>query len=138
MDVDDPEDFADLSEFKRRVHGTEMASLIIHGDLSNPGPAIDTPLYVRPITLPYGEKDELLPEDMLAVDLVHRAVKRLFDGEGGSPPAAPSVKIINLSIGDPIRTFHGSMSPMARLLDWLSFEYNVLFIISAGNNAVFS
>lgn len=138
LDVDDPEDFADLSEFKRRVHGTEMASLIIHGDLSNPGPAIDTPLYVRPITLPYGEKDELLPEDMLAVDLVHRAVKRLFDGEGGSPPAAPSVKIINLSIGDPIRTFHGSMSPMARLLDWLSFEYNVLFIISAGNNAVFS
>ena len=137
LNIDDPENFADLAEYKKRIHGTEMASLIIHGDMSNPGEPIDTPLYVRPITLPY-EKVELLPEDRLAVDLVHRAVKRLFDGEGGNPPVAPNVKIINLSIGDPVRTFHGSMSPMARLLDWLSFKYSVLFIISAGNNAEFS
>lgn len=44
------------------------------------------------------------------------------------------MKIINFSIGDPVRVFHGTMSPMARLLDWLSFKYNVLFVISAGNN----
>ena len=27
------------------------------------------------------------------------------------------------------------MSPLARLIDWLSVEYNVLFIVSAGNHA---
>jgi hypothetical protein len=44
------------------------------------------------------------------------------------------VKIINFSIGDKMRMFVRSMSPLARLFDWLSFKYEVLFIISAGNN----
>ena len=133
LKIDDPDDFGSQYGVDNRIHGTGMASLIIHGDLSKPGPAMDTPLYVRPITLPY-EKKELLPENILAVDMIHRAVRRLFEGEGSQPPAAPKVKIINFSIGDPVRVFHGTMSPMARLLDWLSFKYNVLFVISAGNN----
>ena len=47
---------------------------------------------------------------------------------------APSVRVINLSIGDEARLFERQMSPWARLLDWLSFRYSVLFIVSAGND----
>jgi hypothetical protein len=47
---------------------------------------------------------------------------------------APSIKVINFSIGDPSRQFNYSLSPLARLIDWLSQKYNVLFIISAGNS----
>jgi len=76
-----------------------------------------------------------MPEDILVVDLIHRSVRRIFEGENGQPPVAPTVKIINLSIGDPCRQFSQTMSPMAKLLDWLSVKYGVLFVVSAGNHA---
>lgn len=132
--IEDPYDFESLyKKANQRIHGTEMASLIIHGDLSSAGDALDSKLYVSPIMHPNKDGDEQLPEDMLMVDLIHRAVKRMFEGEGSVKPTAPKVKIINFSIGDPARVFHGTMSPMARLLDWLSYKYSVLFVISAGN-----
>lgn len=135
LSIDDPDGYEErYKKATQREHGTEMASLIIHGDLSAPGEALDSFLYVRPIMYPEdANSKEGLPEDRLVVDLVHRAVKRLFEGENRGPAAAPGVRIINFSIGDPARVFHGVMSPMARLLDWLSYKYNVLFIISAGN-----
>jgi hypothetical protein len=58
----------------------------------------------------------------------------LFEGEGGEPPTAPSVVIINFSIGDVSRPFARFISPLARLLDWLAYKYNVLFVVSAGNH----
>jgi hypothetical protein len=131
--LDDPDGFGEDYEAHRRQHGTAMSSLIIHGDLSNRGAAINTPLYVRPVMRPFGDKQECMPEDILGVDLIHRAVRRLFEGENGQPPVAPKVKIINFSIGDAARVFYRSMSPMAKLLDWLSYKYDVLFVISAGN-----
>lgn len=130
--LEDPDGFESKYGAGQRLHGTNMASLIIHGDLRNRGEALDTPVYVRPIMVPCGDSEEM-PENMLAVDLVHRAVRRLFEGENGNPPAAPTVKIINFSIGDAHRKFFRTMSPMAKLLDWLSYKYNVLFVISAGN-----
>ena len=135
--VEDPDGYNDekyLAEYRK--HGTEMASLIIHGDLSKPWEPMDTPLYVRPIMKPdlqHPKKLEQIPENVLLVDLIHRAVRRIFEGEGHSPADAPTVKIINFSIGDSARKFCGTMSPLARLLDWLSYKYNVLFVISAGN-----
>ena len=136
--VDDPDGYNDDKyEVKYRIHGTEMASLIIHGDMSSPGTAIDSPLYVRPIMRPNlksSKTEEQIPEDVLLVDLIHRAVKRMLEGDEDAPAAAPDVKIINFSIGDQMRMFVRSMSPLARLLDWLSYHYEVLFIISAGNN----
>lgn len=69
----------------------------------------------------------------MLVDHIHRAVKRLFEGDGGEPAAAPTVRIVNFSIGDRARQFSQLMSPLARLLDWLSLKYQVLFVISAGN-----
>ncbi len=133
LKIDDPDGFDGKYLVEQRKHGTEMASLIIHGDLSRNEPAIDTPLYVRPIMLPDSRGNEHMPEDRLAVDLVHQAIKRMMEGERGNAPTAPGVKIVNFSIGDPIRVFHHTMSPMARLLDWLSYKYEILFIISAGN-----
>ena len=132
--IDDPDEFGSQYQVDYRVHGTEMASLIIHGDLSAPGETLDTPLYVRPIMLPDKDGKEKMPEKVLPVDLIHRAVKRMLIGENGIPASAPDVKIINFSIGDDIQMFSHTMSPMARLLDWLSYEFEVLFVISAGNS----
>ena len=138
LTVDDPENWgAEYAAFER-VHGTSMASLIVHGDLNQPHTPLSRPVYVRPIMKPLNWLDtprpEGIPENCLAVDLVHRAVKRLFEGDQGEGPAAHQVKVINLSIGDRTRQFTQSMSPMAKLLDWLSVKYGVLFIVSAGNH----
>ena len=50
-----------------------------------------------------------------------------------SPAQAPTVKVINLSIGDTAREFIHTPSPWARVIDWLAYHYRVLFCISAGN-----
>jgi hypothetical protein len=79
-------------------------------------------------------RPETVSDQVLVVDLLHRAVRRLFDGDGGEPPAAPQVSVVNLSIGILDRLFDGAMSPLARLLDWLAWRYRVLFVVSAGNH----
>ena len=75
-----------------------------------------------------------IPPDVLPVDLIHRAVRRLFEAEGDEPPAAPTIRFVNLSICDPVRPLMRQMSAWARLLDWLSWKYQILFIVSAGNH----
>ncbi len=136
--VDDPDNWEADYAASERVHGSSMASLIVHGDLNQPQPSLSRPVYVRPIMKPLNWLDtprpEGIPENCLAVDLIHRAVKRLFEGDQGEGPAAPHIKVINLSIGDRARQFTQSMSPIARLLDWLSMKYSVLFVVSAGNH----
>jgi len=62
-------------------------------------------------------------------------VKRICEGEGDNAAAAPSVRVINLSVCMPDRILDREMSPFARLIDWLSFKYRVLFVVSAGNDA---
>ena len=135
--IDDPDDYATGYESKNRVHGTSMVSLVIHGDLKRNDSPIGSPVYVRPILKPYGfddKKSERVPDDKLFVDVLHRAVKRMMEGEGDNRPVAPKTRIINLSIGDPDRQLDVTMSPTARLLDFLAYKYNILFIISAGNH----
>jgi hypothetical protein len=138
--VDDPDELSSEYPANERRHGTAMASLIIWGDLHRPGDAISNPLYVRPILRPFNQQlssnelqEERVADDVLIVDLIHRAVRRIFAGEGAEPPAAPSVKLINLSIGITDRPFLNTLSPLARLIDWLAWKYQVLFIVSAGN-----
>jgi len=138
--VDDPDNVENSYNANERVHGTSMASLIIHGDLNDGLRPLGRPVYVRPIMQPIPNdfrtpRREHIPDDVLLVDLIHRSVKRLFEGDGSEGPVAPSVRVINLSIGDPCRQFLQSMSPVARLLDWLSLTYGVLFIVSAGNQS---
>lgn len=140
ISIDDPDDFESrYTAPKEQVHGTSMASLIIHGDLNAPDEyPLSRLLYVRPI-LVAGEADfkgnssERVPEDFLPIELIHRAVVRMKKGEAGMPPSAPEVRVVNLSIGDPYRLFDSQMSPWARMIDWLSYEYDLLFVVSAGN-----
>ena len=138
LSIDDPDDLESGYPLAARSHGTAMASLIIHGDLSAPGKPLDRKVYVRPIMCheedPFGRHVERVSPDTLFVDLLHRAVRRLFVGESDRPPVAPSIRVINLSIGDCRRPLVRRMSPVGRLVDWLALEYNVLFIISAGNH----
>ena len=138
LSIDDPDDFESGYPLAARSHGTAMASLIIHGDLSVPEIPLDRKVYVRPIMrheeLPSDQYVERVSPDTLFVDLLHRAVRRILIGESSRPPVAPSVRIINLSIGDRGRPLVRRMSPIGRLVDWLALEYNVLFIISAGNH----
>lgn len=133
--IDDPNSLSPNYLPRRCRHGTAMASLIIHGDLSNPGPAISTPLYVQPVMEPDEidptENKERLPLDRLFVDVIHAGFERMF---GGAEPAAPNVQIVNISLGDTARPFIRHMSPLARLIDYLSSRYNVLIIVSAGNH----
>jgi len=120
------------------MHGTMMASIIAHGDLNADELPLPSPIYIRPILRPNFATQgaaETIPDNVLPIDLVYRAVKRIAEGEDGAPAAAPRVRIVNLSVGDPHRHFDQSISPWARLLDWLAWRYDLLFIVSAGNHS---
>lgn len=143
--IDDPDNIDARYPLESRKHGTAMASLIIHGDLNQSSSTpLDRPLYVRPIMesqegFREGEYSERVISDYLFPDLLHRAVKRIVEGDNGRDAVAPSVRIINLSLGDPVRALTHRISPLGRLLDWLAVHYNLLFIVSAGNhNAEFT
>lgn len=136
--VDDPDNWEPEYPAQDRVHGTAMASLIALGELDGPKTPLRRPIYARPILRPdtasfRSPRIETTPKDVLLIDLVHRSVRRLFEGEENSPPAAPSVRVINLSLGDTEQPFNKTLSTWARLLDWLSYRYQVLFVVSAGN-----
>lgn len=136
--IDDADDWAADYPVVNRLHGTSMASLIAWGGLDSAGTAIPNPIYVRPILRPTHDQnpsEESTPNNRLLLDLVHAAVRRMFEDGLGVPAAAPTVKVINLSVGDQYRPFSGELSPWARLLDWLSYKYKVLFIVSSGNRA---
>ena len=63
-----------------------------------------------------------------------RIFRELFEDGPSGPAAAPSVAIVNISVGDPAVPFETVLSSWARMLDWLSHEYGVLVVISAGNH----
>lgn len=135
--IDDPDGYENNYQATQRQHGTSIASLICHGDLNEQDRALGSPVYVRPILTPRaafdGDQIEQIPESTLPVDLIYRAVRRMFEAEGEEAPVAPSIRIVNLSIGDAARPFFRDMSPWARLLDWLSAKYNIIFVVSSGN-----
>ncbi len=135
--VDDPDDLASMAPAHTRRHGTAMASLILHGDLTGRTEALGRRLYVRPLLAPgpawVGNAPETIPEDQLAVDLTLRAVRRMFEGEAEVEAVAPTVRIVNMSIGDNA-PFAQTMSPWARMLDWVSWKYQILVVVSAGNH----
>jgi hypothetical protein len=133
LDVDDPEGLDAIYPVARREHGTEMASLIIHGDLNAGEPPLPRRLYVRPVMRPNANGDERTPPDRLLVDVIHQAVRRIKEGDSAQPAVAPTVIVINLSLGDETRPYARTMSPLGRLLDYLSNRYRVLFLVSAGN-----
>ncbi len=136
---DDPDNLSAQYQPGEKKHGTAMASLVVHGEMvdghSDPLPRL---VYVLPIMQPDPHSDprnrsEHVPDEVFFEDRIARAVRRMFEGEGAVPAQAPGVCVINLAIGDPARPFIHTPSPWARLLDWLSWKYRVLFCVSAGN-----
>lgn len=136
LSVDDPDELSQTVPVSDRIHGTSMASLILRGQaMTQIQPTIHK-LYVRPILKArhdfHDNVDEYIPDDQLIVDKIYECVRRLFEPSSGR--VAPTVRIINLSIGIKTVEFYNLISPLARLLDWLSYKYRVLFIVSAGNH----
>ncbi len=143
LKIEDPDGFAGDYPVKDRLHGTAMCSLVVWGELDANGspqhPALPAPVYTRAIfeagdTDLRGQREERFPHTHLMVDLIERAVRRIKERDGDTRATAPKVKVINLSIGNLHAPFDRELSPLARLLDWLSVQYNVLFVVSAGNH----
>ncbi|MCM5557411.1 S8 family serine peptidase [Pleomorphomonas sp. JP5] len=109
-----------------RVHGSAMTSLIVHGDRNRPEPSLPRQIHCIPVL---GAAD-CFPADRLIVDLIYQAVIRMRDTQN---PSAPHVIIVNISLGNARRQFHGQVSPWARLLDRLAYRFGILFLVSAGN-----
>ncbi|PPD32356.1 MAG: exopolyphosphatase [Methylomonas sp.] len=134
--LDDADELENEYQPGDRKHGTAMASLVIHGELDANQVPLTRPVYLRPILQPNPHapnRDEHVPDEIFYEDRIERAVRRMFEGEGDVPAQADTVKIINLSFGDLTRPFIHAPSPCAKLLDWLSWKYRVLFCISTGN-----
>lgn len=129
LEVNDADSLEDGYLVSKRLHGTAMSSLIIHGDMARPLPCLDSKLYVRPILKYNGIDSEALPDNMLFVDVLHRAILEIVNDER----LRNSIRIVNLSIGNTNRPFLYSLSPEARMLDYLAEKYNLLFLVSSGN-----
>jgi hypothetical protein len=132
LSIDDPFDLEPRAVGPRK-HGTAMASAVVHGDIHQ---VWDRPLQ-RPIhfvNMLYATADPDHPErfpDMLPADMFEQALVRMREGDA---PTAPHVIVINASLGDPNKPFAGRISGWARVVDYLSSKYGVLFVISAGNH----
>jgi hypothetical protein len=132
LSLDDVFDLEPLA-VGQRLHGTAMASAVIHGDLNAaPAPPLDRPVYFVNVMYASGlpGRDEEFP-NRLPADLFHEAVARMKDGQDAT---APGVIVVNVSLGDRNKPFAGQMSGWARVLDYLSFRYGTLFVVSAGNH----
>ena len=110
----------------QRVHGTAMASLIVHGDRNSPAPVLPRRIHVVPVM---GAGDRFPPR-RLVVDIIYLAVRAMREGNDAT---APGVLIVNLSLGNERRPFQFALSAWARLLDRLAYRYGILFLMSAGN-----
>jgi hypothetical protein len=120
--IDDPFDLVPDALVAQRRHGTAMASLIVHGDRNRIEPSLPRQIHVVPVM---GSGDAF-PRDRLTIDMIFLAVARLRE-------TGPSVLIVNLSLGNARRPFHGQLSAWARLIDRLAQRFGLLFIVSAGN-----
>ena len=127
MRIDDQFSLESSTPVGDRVHGTAMASLIVHGDLNRREPSLPRQIHVVPVLGP----SDRFASDRLIVDVVYTAIRAMRDGDA---PTAPNVVIVNLSLGNAKRPFQGQLSAWARLLDRLAYRFGLLFLVSAGNH----
>lgn len=126
LTIDDPDNLEALA-VGERVHGTAMASLVVHGDLNEPASPISRLVYFRPVMYAPGFGNELFNSDKLVIDVVYEAVVRMRQNGG------TNVIVVNLSLGDSTKPFSGKISTWARALDYLAYTHGILFLVSAGN-----
>lgn len=119
-------------------HGTSMCSIVSWGDLNAARP-LRTPVACIPILEPdpsgrlFGRSDERIDAEAFPEDLVYRAIEALLRPTAHGDAIAPSVKVVNLSVGDSTKPFNLQASSWARLIDWLSWKHKILFLVAAGN-----
>jgi hypothetical protein len=130
LSVDDRFDLERDAQVSQRVHGTAMASLIVHGDRNRSEAALPRRIHALPVLSARAGRDESFPDDRLIVDVIYSAIRSMRDGDTAT---APDVIVVNLSLGNTRQYFHGRMSAWAKLLDRLAYHYGILFVISAGN-----
>ena len=129
--IEDVHDLVRLSTVEERQHATEMASLILRGDLEADGVALSHARIVSvPLLIDNNVTVTSSPPDRLFVDLVHVALTKLFEDDEFS---ANNAFVVNFSIGVRDMRFAGRISSLARLMDWWAAKEGVLFVISAGN-----
>lgn len=103
-------------------HGTSVASIILYGDLEKDGHRELLPSFrlqsVRALPSELDMEFNLLTVDRLIQEIV---------------PRFPHIKIWNLSIGPQGPILDDVVSSLTRILDRLSYENNIIFVIAAGN-----
>jgi hypothetical protein len=136
--VHDPDDLSSDSQntVEDRKHGTWMASTVVWGDRGANEAPLNRPVLVRPILSPTADTVDRIEEikaNDLTPDLMQRVFRELYEDIDGQNAVAPEIVVVNLSVGDPTTPFDSVLSSWARTLDWLSFRYGVLVVVSAGN-----
>jgi len=130
--VVDPDDLESEADVPLRKHGTGMASTVVWGDINAGEEPLTRPIVVRPVLIPSdssASKVEEFPPETFIPDLMRRVFAEQFpDG------IDDGITVVNLSLGDPALPFDSMVSSWARTLDWLSYEYGVLIVVSAGNH----
>ena len=137
VEVYDPDDLLEKATVDELRHGTWMSSVAVWGDRGLDEAPAARPVLVRPILTPADDTEnriEELPAEELVPDLMWRAFRELFDGTDAQPAAGEAIAIVNISVGDPASPFETILSSWARIIDWLSYQYGVLIIVSAGNH----
>jgi hypothetical protein len=105
---------------------------LLHGDLNKEVEPLQRPVWLQPLlqAVPFNwavtAVEERLPLALLPVQAIRQAVEAVI-----AQPNAPRVFVLGVS--DPYQGFQDQLSPLARLLDWLSLRYNLLFLVPAGN-----
>lgn len=90
LSIDDPDGLGESYPVAARHHGTAMASLIVHGDLTEGGQPLDR-LYVRPILRPHefiAGHEQVLPDLLLICCIIE--IRRIVVGDGNQSAAAPA------------------------------------------------
>lgn len=132
IQVVDPDDLESDAELPLRKHGTGMTSAIVWGDINAAEPPLARPVVVRPVLVPSPSSVsnvEEFPPATFIPDLMRRVFAEQFP-----TGVDDGVTVVNLSLGDPALPFDSMISSWARTLDWLSYEYGVLIVVSAGNH----
>ena len=134
VDIDEVDVTAAQAPVIGRFHGTAMASLILHGDLTKKQRSLRRTLKIIPIlATAQGAHEESTPLDKLPLALIYRAVVALKEGIVQADPLGPNIVLLNHSVCDVQAPFVRRPTAWAKLIDFLSYKYRVLFVVSAGN-----
>lgn len=115
-----------------RIHGTAMASLVVHGDLKSVSGSLTSRIAVIPVLTGRGTV-EGMPAGKLAIGVIYRALQALARERQSETSALSQVVVVNHSVCDTYAPFVRASSPWACLIDHFSHIDRLLFIVSVGN-----